>query len=234
MNIIVTGASKGIGYEIVRSFAARESCKIIAIARNETALFRLRDECKSSFPDSTVIPIVFDLTVSAYRTELLPRIEKHFNRVDVLINNAGKIINKPFETLSEYEFDTLMDVNVKTAFKMIKLCLPMMHKNAHIVNIGSMGGVQSSVKFPGLSVYSASKGALAILTECIAEELKNRHISINCLALGAVQTEMFQSAFPGAKASNSPEQIATFITDFALKGHNFFNGKILPVSVSTP
>ncbi|MDP4290026.1 MAG: SDR family oxidoreductase [Bacteroidota bacterium] len=234
MNIIVTGASKGIGYEIVRAFAAREGCKIIAIARNETALLRLREDCKSSFPDSTVIPITFDLTLSAYRTELLPRIEKHFSRVDVLINNAGKMINKPFDAISEYEFDTLMDVNVKCAFKMIKLCLPMMHKSAHIVNIGSMGGVQGSVKFAGLSVYSASKGALAILTECMAEELKSKHVSINCLALGAVQTEMFQSAFPGAKASNTPVQIAHFITDFALNGQNFYNGKILPVSVSTP
>jgi len=110
----------------------------------------------------------------------------------------------------------------------------MMHKNAHIVNIGSMGGVQGSVKFPGLSVYSASKGALAILTECLAEELKNKHININCLALGAVQTEMFSTAFPGAKAVNSSEQMADFIVDFALKGNNLFNGKILPVSVSTP
>jgi NAD(P)-dependent dehydrogenase (short-subunit alcohol dehydrogenase family) len=234
MNIIVTGASKGIGFEIVHAFAAIENCKVIAIGRNETALFRLREECKSMFPDSVVIPLVFDLTLSAYRTELQPRIEKHFNRVDVLINNAGKMINKPFEALTEYEFDNLMDVNVKSAFKMIKLCLPMMHKGAHIVNIGSMGGVQGSVKFQGLSVYSASKGALAILTECLAEELKSRHINVNCLALGSVQTEMFHSAFPGIKASNSPEQIAAFITDFALKGHHFFNGKILPVSVNTP
>ena len=234
MNIIVTGASKGIGIEIVRSLAASEKCKIIAIARSERALFRLREECIVSYPEATIIPVVYDLTLSAYRTELLPRIEKHFNRVDVLINNAGKLINKPFEMLSEYEFDNLMDVNVKSAFKMIKLCLPMMHKNAHIVNIGSMGGVQGSVKFPGLSVYSASKGALAILTECLAEELKSKHISINCLALGAVQTEMFTAAFPGLKAPNTTEQIAAFISDFALNGHNFFNGKILPVSISTP
>jgi len=234
MNIIITGASKGIGSEIVRAFAAIGNCKIIAIARNERALLRLSEECKSLFPNSTVIPLVFDLTVSAYRTELQPRIEKYFNRVDVLINNAGKMINKPFEALTEYEFDNLMDVNVKSAFKMIKLCLPLMHKGAHIVNIGSMGGVQGSAKFQGLSVYSASKGALAILTECLAEELKSKHISVNCLALGSVQTEMFHSVFPEAKASNSPEQMAALITDFALKGHHFFNGKILPVSMNTP
>ena len=234
MNIIVTGASKGIGSEIVRAFAAIENNKIIAIARNEAALSRLREDCAASFPNSTVIPLVFDLTVSAYRTELLPRIEKYFNRIDILINNAGKMINKPFETLTEYEFDTLMDVNVKSAFKMIKLCLHLMHKGAHIVNIGSMGGVQGSTKFPGLSLYSASKGALSILTECLAEEFKSKHVSVNCLALGSVQTEMFHSAFPEIKASNTPEQMASFITDFAMNGQHFFNGKILPVSLSTP
>ncbi len=234
MNIIVTGSSRGIGLEIVKSFASYEKCKVIAIARNELSLLRLKEECSVLFPNSTIIPLAFDLSVSAYRTELQPRILKHFNKIDILINNAGKMINKPFELLTEYEFDTLIDVNVKSVFKMIKLCLPMMHKGSHIVNIGSMGGVQGSSKFAGLSLYSATKGALAILTECLAEELKERHITVNCLALGSVQTEMFQAAFPGYVASNTPEQMASFITDFAMTGAQFFNGKILPVSISTP
>jgi NAD(P)-dependent dehydrogenase (short-subunit alcohol dehydrogenase family) len=234
MNIIVTGSSKGIGLEIVKSFASNEECKVIAIARNELSLLRLKEECSVNFPDSTIIPIAFDLSVSAFRTELQPRIQKHFSKIDILINNAGKMINKPFEMLTEYEFDILMDVNLKSAFKMIKLCIPMMHKGSHIVNIGSMGGVQGSSKFPGLSMYSASKGALAILTECLAEELKEKRISVNCLALGAVQTEMLQAAFPGYQAPNTPEQMASFITNFALTGAQFFNGKILPVSISTP
>ena len=234
MNIIVTGSSKGIGLEIVKSFASYEKCKVIAIARNELSLFRLKEECSVLFPNSTIIPIPFDLSATAFRTELQPRIQKHFNKIDILINNAGKMINKPFELLTEYEFDTLIDVKLKSAFKMIKVCLPMMHKGSHIVNIGSMGGVQGSAKFPGLSLYSASKGALAILTECLAEELKDKKISVNCLALGAVQTEMLQSAFPGYVAPNTPEQMASFITNFAMTGAQFFNGKILPVSISTP
>ncbi|NWJ50566.1 MAG: SDR family oxidoreductase [Bacteroidetes bacterium] len=234
MNIIVTGSSKGIGLEIVKSFASYENSKVIAIARNELSLLRLKEECSVLFPNSTIIPMPFDLSVSAFRTELQPRIQKYFSKIDILINNAGKMINKPFELLTEYEFDTLMDVNLKSAFKMIKVCLPMMHKGSHIVNIGSMGGVQGSAKFPGLSLYSASKGALAILSECLAEELKEKKISVNCLALGAVQTEMLQSAFPGYVAPNTPEQMASFITNFAMTGAQFFNGKILPVSISTP
>ena len=234
MNIIVTGSSRGIGLEIVKSFASYEDGKVIAIARNEMSLLRLKEECSVAFPNSNVIPLVFDLGVSAYRTELYPRIQKHFSKVDILINNAGKMINKPFELLTEYEFDILMDVNLKSAFKMIKLCIPMMHKGSHIVNIGSMGGVQGSAKFPGLSLYSASKGALAILTECLAEELKDKKISVNCLALGAVQTEMLQAAFPGYQAPNTPAQMASFITNFAMTGSQFFNGKVLPVSISTP
>jgi NAD(P)-dependent dehydrogenase (short-subunit alcohol dehydrogenase family) len=97
-----------------------------------------------------------------------------------------------------------------------------------------MGGVQGSSKFPGLSAYSSSKSALSGLTECLAEELKTKNIAVNCLALGAVQTEMLAKAFPGYKAPVTPSQMAEFICDFALKGQHFFNGKIIPVSSSTP
>ena len=109
-----------------------------------------------------------------------------------------------------------------------------MNTNSHIVNIGSMGGFQGSAKFKGLSLYSAAKGAVAVLTESMAEEFKERGIKVNALALGAVQTEMLASAFPGYKAPLTAGQMAEFIADFALNGHKYFNGKILPVSLSTP
>jgi len=83
-------------------------------------------------------------------------------------------------------------------------------------------------------LYAASKGALAILTECMAEELKGRNIKANCLALGAVQTEMLAEAFPGYEAPVKPNEMASFIKNFALNGHHVYNGKILPVSLSTP
>jgi len=107
-------------------------------------------------------------------------------------------------------------------------------RNAHIVNISSMGGFQGSSKYPGMAVYSASKAALANLTEGLASEYAKDGIAFNCLALGAVQTEMLEQAFPGYKAPVSADDMANFISWFALAGHMFFNGKILPVSVSNP
>ncbi len=104
----------------------------------------------------------------------------------------------------------------------------------HVVNVTSMAGYQGSSKFNGLSYYSASKAALGSLTECLAEELKDESIKVNALAIGAVQTEMLEEAFPGFKAPLQPSQMAEFMKWFTLEGPVFFNGKVLPVSLSTP
>jgi NAD(P)-dependent dehydrogenase (short-subunit alcohol dehydrogenase family) len=151
-----------------------------------------------------------------------------------LINNAGTLVYKNIGELSADELDLMYRINLKAPFLLIQALLPLMSKGSHIVNIGSMGGIQGSVKFPGLSGYSATKGALSILTEALAEELKDSGISINCLAPGSVQTEMLAQAFPGFKASLEPREMAQFIRDFALHSGKFFNGKVLPVSTSTP
>jgi NAD(P)-dependent dehydrogenase (short-subunit alcohol dehydrogenase family) len=156
------------------------------------------------------------------------------DKVDILVNNAGLLIHKPFELMEDNDFDRIFRANVKSIFNLTRYLLPIFSENAHIVNIGSMGGFQGSVKFPGLSLYSASKGAIAILTECLAEEFKERKIKVNCLALGSAQTEMLGEAFPGYRAPLSAEEMASFICDFSLHGHRWFNGKILPVAVSTP
>jgi NAD(P)-dependent dehydrogenase (short-subunit alcohol dehydrogenase family) len=97
-----------------------------------------------------------------------------------------------------------------------------------------MGGVQGSAKFPGLAAYSSSKAALANLSELLAEELKEKNIRVNCLALGAAQTEMLETAFPGYKAPVTAAEMAQWVGWFAINGHRFFNGKVLPVALSTP
>ena len=97
-----------------------------------------------------------------------------------------------------------------------------------------MGAVQGSAKFPGLAYYSASKAAIANLTECLAEEYKEHNTAFNCLALGSANTEMFNEAFPGYKAAVSAQEMADLISDFAVNGQKYFNGKIIPVSVNTP
>jgi len=224
MNILITGAGKGIGLALTMAFLS-EGHAVFAVSRNIDALTKIAS------PNLT--PFSFDLQYADY-VLLFDEVKRCFKSVDVLINNAGAMVSKPLLDLSDADFNLLFDVNVKAAFKMVQGCVPLMKHGTHIVNISSMGGFQGSVKFPGLALYSASKGALATLTEAMAVELSVQKIAVNALALGAVQTEMLSAAFPGYQAPLQPAEMAAFIKDFALSGHKVFNGKILPVSLSTP
>lgn len=232
MNIVITGASKGVGYELCHKFINAGDHNIFAISRTGGVF----DEMISSGFNNKSNFNYFkcDLTKTNFKENLLPDIVEKLHSVDIIINNAGLLINKPFIELTDIDFDSMFDLNVRSVFRLIRDLLPIVNSGAHIVNISSMGGFQGSSKFPGLSIYSASKGALAILTECLAEELKSRNISANALALGAVQTEMLSTAFPNYKAPLTAKEMADFIYDFALNGNKYFNGKILPLSVSTP
>ncbi len=234
MNIVVTGASRGIGYELAKSFLADEGNRVVAVARNSDKLEILSEESSRLRANSRLDFLSFDLSQNNFTDVLIPFVVEKLNKVDILINNAGLLINKEFIQLKDEDFDRLFNVNVKSVFKLVRELLPYFGNPAHIVNISSMGSVQGSAKFKGLSLYSASKGALNVLTECLAEELKDKNIAVNSLALGAVQTEMLAEAFPGYHALLHPDEMARFIKDFAYNGHRYFNGKILPVSLSTP
>lgn len=231
MFVVVTGASKGIGLEIVKQFLVDEENTVLAVSRSTKEL----TELSKHYPNN-LITVFGDLNKTPTQKRILKIIKDKKKPLDILINNAGTIVNKPFEKITAKELSYIYTVNVFSPFLLIQTLLPLMGKKskAHIVNISSMGGVQGSSKFPGLSGYSSSKAALAGLTECLAEEFKEKNISVNCLALGAVQTEMLAKAFPGYKAPLQPKQMANLIIDFAVTGHQYFNGKIIPVSLSTP
>lgn len=226
MDIIITGAGKGIGFELVKLFLQQKNNRIIGISRDISSLEKLQA--------AQLYTIQADLNEPKTYNSLLDKLQQMNFRPGLLVNNAGTLVNKSFDALSDGDFDLLFDTNVKAVFRMVKALLPHFAPDAHILNIGSMGGFQGSAKFAGLSLYSASKAALAVMTECMAEEFKDRGIKANCLALGAAQTEMLSQAFPGYKAPVSAAEMAGFIADFARSGHHYFNGKILPVSVSTP
>jgi short-subunit dehydrogenase len=232
MLVIITGASKGIGFELVKKFSQINGCLVMAISRNIGSVIKLANESKNH----SIYPLKIDITNNKELDSLLKLIKKINIPVDILINNAGTIINKPFEKITESELLGVYQTNVFAPFKLIQLLVPKFNNSqtSHIVNISSMGGFQGSSKFPGLSAYSSSKAALAGLTECLAEELKSKNIHVNCLALGAVQTEMLSKAFPNYKAPLKANQMANFIFEFAINGHQFFNGKIIPVSSTTP
>jgi NAD(P)-dependent dehydrogenase (short-subunit alcohol dehydrogenase family) len=157
-----------------------------------------------------------------------------FEKIDVLINNAGFLVVEEFMKISAKNARLVMETNFFGPATLIRMLVPLMKEGSHIVNISSMGGFQGSVKYKGLAYYSSSKAALATLTECLAVELTDRGISANCLALGSVQTEMFETAFKGLRAPVEPESMSEFISWFALNGHKFFNGKILPVALGNP
>lgn len=227
MNVIITGASRGIGFELVQQFL-NAGDTVFCLTRNLEPLKTI------SHPN--LISISTDLSSQESMDEAVAFIKKEVMQMDCIIHNAGSLVNKPYETISYNELEEVYKVNVFAPYYLTQQLLSLLGKKskAHIVNISSMGGFQGSSKFAGLSAYSSSKAALVGLTECLAEELKEKNISVNCLAIGAVQTEMLAEAFPGYQAPLSPKQMAEYIFDFAAKGHLYYNGKILPVSSSTP
>lgn len=233
MNIVLTGASSGIGFEAALEFTLQTENKVVCIARSAEKLRKLLEIAKGINPDCTLLPVEFDIVNDDYAA-LVPFLKERLGTVDILINNAGALINKPFSALSAEDLNEMFQSNVTGHFNMIQNLLPLMHSGSHIVNIGSMGGFQGSVKFPGLAAYSSSKGALHTLTECLAFELADTGIKINCLALGSAQTEMLEQAFPGYQSPVMAFEMGKYVADFARTGHKFFNGKILPVAVTTP
>lgn len=229
--IVITGASRGIGEALALEFLKNPDTMVYLISRDEQKLEEIKDEAFEN--DDRIFIYPFDLVSDNY-DELMQKFTRDAGTIDILINNAGSLVNKPFIDITLAEFDKVFDTNVKGPFILIKHLIPIMKQGSHIVNISSMGGFQGSAKFPGLSIYSASKGALSILSECLATELESFGISVNCLALGSVQTTMLEQAFPGFKAQVTPESVAEYISYFALNANKWLNGKVLPVSLSTP
>ena len=221
--ILVTGASNGIGFEVAK-IAASLGHKVIAISRDISNLKSI-DNIDSYSVDITNEYLVENLVKRLIRKNI---------KLDVLINNAGLLINSPFEKTSMKSFKDVYNVNIFGVVSVIRMCLPIINKSGHVLNISSMGGVQGSSKFSGLSAYSSSKGALITLTELLAEEYKKTGPSFNVLALGAVQTKMLEKAFPGYKSNISAKKMASYVLDFSISGHELLNGKLIPVSLSTP
>ena len=223
MKVVITGASRGIGFELVKYFLVNGH-QVIAISRNQDKLLEL-EKLGANI-------LAFDLTSEDF-TPLID-VVKSFGDIDILINNAGALVNKPLSQMTNEDIKYVYNVNVFSVIKLIRDLLIHFKNDAHIVNISSVGGVQGSVKFSGLSTYSSSKGAISVLTECLAEEFKDSSLRFNALALGAVQTEMLQEAFPDCKANTNAAEMANYIYRFATQDGKLFNGKILTVSSSTP
>lgn len=224
-HIVITGTSRGIGFELVQLFA-KQGHQILALSRNTNPVKNLGFK--------NVIDLSLDLSNSNEIQTVKNTILNNWKQVDIVIHNAGSLINKPFTELTQEDFLQVYHVNVFGVAALNQVLIPFLKKGSHVVTISSMGGIQGSTKFPGLAAYSSAKGAVITLSELLAEEYKEYEIAFNVLALGAVQTEMLEEAFPGYIAGTSALEMAKYIADFSLTGHKYFNGKVLQVSSSTP
>ena len=223
-NIIITGTSRGIGLELALQFA-NEGHNVLAISR------KISDKLINI---SNITCISVDLSEEKELSKVADFLSNSWKNIDVVIHNAGALLFKPFAETSQADFEYIYKVNVFGVANLTRICLPLLQKGSHVVTISSMGGIQGSMKFAGLSAYSSSKGAVITLSELLAEEYKEQGISFNVLALGSVNTEMLQEAFPGYEAPLSALEMADYIFNFALTGNKFYNGKFLQVSSSTP
>lgn len=225
--IVVTGASRGIGKALVEVLAANKEHHIIALSRDLKTMQHNFNALEN------VSSYAFDLELNV-KVQITSITEK-YPKIDLLINNAGYLVKSSIPNIERNLLMKSFEINYFGVVELVQALLPKMTSSiSHIVNISSMGAFQGSVKFPELSAYTSAKAALCNFTELFAAENEGANTRMNCLCLGAVQTEMLSEAFPGYEASCQPEEMAKFIADFGLKSHYFLNGKIIPISLSTP
>lgn len=232
--VIITGVSRGIGRAMFERCVQLKEVIVLGMARSQESIESLDVQCREGKCAGYHL-YTHDLNSPALSAEMLKEIE-HYGRVDVLINNAGHLVNKPFQEITYQDWLDCYQTNVYVPLRLAQQLYPYLSKSelAHVVNIGSMGGIQGSSKFPGLSAYSSSKAALIGLSECLAEEWKDTNIRINTVNLGAVKTEMLAAAFPGFVPNHQPAEVAEWVVDFALNSGKLMNGKSVSLSDSTP
>jgi NAD(P)-dependent dehydrogenase (short-subunit alcohol dehydrogenase family) len=223
-NIIITGTSRGIGFELALQFA-KAGHQVLAISRKIAPEF---------LSNQNITSLSVDLSEEDDLVQVQNFLLQTWKKVDIIIHNAGSLLLKPFAQTTQEDFENIYKVNVFGVANLTRLCLPYLQKGSHVVSISSMGGIQGSMKFAGLSAYSSSKGAVITLSELLAEEYKDSGIAFNVLALGAVNTEMLHEAFPGYEAPISANEMADYIFNFALNGNKYHNGKVIQVSATTP
>ena len=220
--IVVTGTSSGIGHQICIQ-AAKMNFHVISVSRNIEPLKDI----------GGIESFATDITNKDSVDEFIANLKSRKIKIDILINNAGYLVSELFGDTTYESFKKTFDVNVFGLAEITRSLIPIINSDGHVINISSIGGVNGSKKFPGLSAYSSSKAAVIALTEVLAEEHQNGP-SFNVLALGAVQTKMLKEAFPDYNVDTKPEEMAKYILDFAINGNKLFNGKLISVSNSNP
>ena len=179
---IVTGASRGIGRAIAEAFV-REGARVVICGRKAETLEQVAREI-----GPPVRPIVCHVGRAEQIQAMVDAVMREFGRIDVLVNNAAtNVAQAPCLTLDEGMFDKMVEVNLKSAFRLTQLIAPGMCERGagSIINISSVSGVRP--QFEGL-LYSMTKAALIMMTQSYALELGPKGVRVNCIAPGLIQT----------------------------------------------
>jgi len=222
---IVTGASSGIGLRTADRLA-EAGARVVLFARSREEIERVA----GAAPDQ-MHAVTGDLTDESDIERLFAETAERFGPCDILVNNAGALTVRPLVRLSTEEWDRVFAVNVRAVFLTCRFALASMieRKRGAIVNVASISGVQGSSKFPGVTSYCASKGAVISLTEALAAEVKSHGIRVNAVSPGSVDTPMLRKANPLAKPDMTPDEVAEVILFLASDRSRPINGQNIHV-----
>lgn len=232
--VLITGASRGIGKAIAKQFAKEGHSVVINCSKSTDDLIKLKQELENLY-HVPVLASVGDIGDFSYVEELFSLIEKEFDGVDILINNAGISYIGLLTDMEVSEWNHLIDVNLSSAFYTSKLALPYMlsQKSGKIINISSVWGtVGASCEV----AYSASKGGLNTFTKALAKELAPSNIQVNAIACGCIDTAMNQcfsdeerraleDEIPAGRFG-TPEEVAKLAYSIA-SGCDYMTGQII-------
>lgn len=241
---LVTGSSRGLGRNTALSIARRGGDVIVTYRSGEAEAQRVVQEIRALGRKAVAIPLdMADVaSFAGFAARVRAALQEHWgrDRFEHLVNNAGHGAMAPFAETTVAEFDALFNVHVKGVFFLTQALLPLIADGGRIVNLSS--GL-TRVSFPGFSAYSTAKGAVEVLSVCMAKELGSRGIAVNTVAPGAIETGFLGGAvrdmpdlnrqFAGMTALGRvgvPDDIGPMIASLLTADHRWINGQRIEVS----
>jgi 3-oxoacyl-[acyl-carrier protein] reductase len=231
---LVTGGSRGIGAAIAKRLAADGASVAITYAKDASAASAVVKAIESG--GGTAVAIQADAADATAVKDAVEKVAATFGRLDVLVNNAGTAIPKPFAETTLEEIDRVININIRGVFLTSQAALKHMNDGGRIINIGSAVGER--VQVPGLVPYSATKGAVKIFTQALSREVGSRGITVNNVQPGPIDTDLNpasgdwavpQKAVTALNRYGSVDEIAAMVAFVAGPDSSYITGANLTV-----